>query len=500
MRRSFTYIALVFASGALGVGCSSSHATSSDGGAPEAGPTDSGTPDSAEAEASCVDGGTGTWDMQPARLDGNNNGATGPHVGFDAAGNAIAVWEQPDGMGIYSVWSSRRTPDGAWSAPQQISTTPMTGGGGTTMSPQIAVSANGSAFAVWQQAAGIGYQNVWANRYVPGMGWTGEATIQAPASMGGTQNFSSNPSVAVDSKGNAVVAWEQNDGQIDNGTPAPDFGTEVYANRYGGSWSGAVRLSAFGVDFMGANTATQGSGNAHAALDDAGDAIVIWNVTVANTGGKVQAARFDPGAGNWSAPSYVDACTSGCANMAIHPQAAFDGNRNAFAVYDLNSLGAASGVWAAQYTQSTGAWSMPVALAAGMTGGQFDHPRLAVSSAGNAVAVFTMSNQSKIIFGNVYQGGAWKGVAGLDDGMNTDTSGRPTVAMDGAGNATVLWDDQGAVLVSTLPVGSTSFAPQGTLAAAPGGYNDPDLAFSYGGCTRAVAVFWGGGAWAMVQH
>src|SRR5579872_2030175 len=96
-----------------------------DGGSREAGP-ETGAPDAGCAQA-------GTWDAQPVRVDTNGTqGGDGVHVGFDGAGNAIAVWEQAATQGgVPSVWASLRGATGAWSPPVQISTTPVVGGSAT---------------------------------------------------------------------------------------------------------------------------------------------------------------------------------------------------------------------------------------------------------------------------------------------------------------------------------------------------------------------------------
>ena len=86
--------------------------------------------------------------------------ARDPQVGMDGAGNAVAIWIQDGGTGIYTVWASRYSA-GVWTAPRviQSGTTDATG-------PQVAVDSAGNAVSVWyQQESDTGDYTIRANRY-----------------------------------------------------------------------------------------------------------------------------------------------------------------------------------------------------------------------------------------------------------------------------------------------------------------------------------------------
>lgn len=68
--------------------------------------------------------------------------------------------------------------------------------------PQIAVNANGDAIAVWVQSDGTDW-NIYANRYNSGLGWGTAELIEACAGQ------ASDPQVAVDQSGDAIVVWDQ---------------------------------------------------------------------------------------------------------------------------------------------------------------------------------------------------------------------------------------------------------------------------------------------------
>ena len=96
---------------------------------------------------------------EPMRVESNDQGdAADPRFAFDGAGNTVAVWTQPNGSYL-SVWASRFTPAGGWSAATAL----QDHDSGNAMSPSIAVNADGEAIAVWGQLDGS-HANVWANR------------------------------------------------------------------------------------------------------------------------------------------------------------------------------------------------------------------------------------------------------------------------------------------------------------------------------------------------
>ena len=113
-----------------------------------------------------------------------------PDVVFDAQGDAIAVWQSPS-----AVQAAIRPADGSWLAPQTVATP-----GGEE--PQIASDASGDVIAV-------------ANRQASGRS-TGIQAVLRPA--GGTfspaQTISDpdndfHPQLAMNSRGDALVAWER---------------------------------------------------------------------------------------------------------------------------------------------------------------------------------------------------------------------------------------------------------------------------------------------------
>lgn len=124
-----------------------------------------------------------------------------PQVTVDAAGNAVALWVKSDETGV-GIWTSRYTADAGWSSPQALDSQPDNVG-----VARIAGNAAGDAVAVWLQEDGVSARyNVWANRYVPGQGWQGPQRVEQ------LDQQAYDAVVAVAPSGEAMVVWVQSDG------------------------------------------------------------------------------------------------------------------------------------------------------------------------------------------------------------------------------------------------------------------------------------------------
>jgi hypothetical protein len=116
------------------------------------------------------DAASGTWALPELVENADkslrtiNSRADKVAAGIDSAGNAFAAWTQLIG-GEYVVRVRRYSvADDAWEAPEQIGDDTTTD---DTHFPRIAVDAAGNAIAVWQQIDPVsGRYEAWANYYV----------------------------------------------------------------------------------------------------------------------------------------------------------------------------------------------------------------------------------------------------------------------------------------------------------------------------------------------
>lgn len=153
--------------------------------------------------------------------------ASNPQIAFDANDNALVVWNQNDGIRD-NIWFNRFNSNGSLGTAEQIETENL----GDAFDPSIAVDNNGNALAVWIQNDGVRY-NIWANRFSD-LSW-GNAELIEVDDIGDALSAR----IAVDNNGNAIAVWRQSDGDRDN----------MLANRFNGtSWGNAELIEVDDID------------------------------------------------------------------------------------------------------------------------------------------------------------------------------------------------------------------------------------------------------------
>src|SRR5436190_1712993 len=87
----------------------------------------------------------------PVDLSAAGRNALAPQVAFDGAGSALAVWERSNGSNSI-VQGAFRPAGGAFGAPVDLSAA-----GQNAFAPQLAFDAAGNALAVWQRSNGSNF-------------------------------------------------------------------------------------------------------------------------------------------------------------------------------------------------------------------------------------------------------------------------------------------------------------------------------------------------------
>ncbi len=169
----------------------------------------------------------------------------GPQVATNNNGTVIAVWVE---TGQLSVARYDFAPD-SWSDVQSLESFSTILALTILVNPQIAMNASSNAFVVWvDQRSNV--NRIRVRRHLGGVDWA--VAWEAAVSINDANAQSvSNPHVAIDSNGNAIVVWEQ-DG-------------EIHANRYN------VTTNAW----LGPQTIGTGQ-NPKVAMDSGGIAIAVW--------------------------------------------------------------------------------------------------------------------------------------------------------------------------------------------------------------------------------
>ena len=351
---------------------------------------------------------TKSWGTAALIETDNAGGAINPQVAFDASGNAVAVWQQSDGT-RYHILSNRYTASTkSWGTAALIETDNT----GDASNPQIAIDANGNAVVVWQKYNGD-HNNIWSSRYS-----ASAASWSTPTYISNGVGSAVNPQVAFDADGNAVAVWYQDDGN-----------TNIWSNRYTAStglWGTAALIETNGGYAY----------NPQVAIDANGNAIVVWYQDVGYPY-HIWSNRYTASTGLWSGAAPIQTDPSG---NAIHPQVAIDASGNAVAVWQqYDDVGNRYNIWSNRYTASTGLWGTAVLIETD-DAGWATQPQVAFDASGNAVAVWQQSDGTRYnIWSNRYTAGIGWGTATLIETDNAGDAINPQVAFDASGNAVVVW-------------------------------------------------------------
>ncbi|MCX7000052.1 MAG: hypothetical protein NT106_07135, partial [Candidatus Sumerlaeota bacterium] len=128
-----------------------------------------------------------------------------PQVAMDNNGNAIITWYQSDGSNWQIFKSEYRV--GVWTNPSSL-TDNISPDGQNASNPQVAMDNNGNAIITWEQYDGSNNQ-IFKSEYRVGV-WHNPSSLADNISPDGT--FADYPQVAMDNNGNAIITWVQSDG------------------------------------------------------------------------------------------------------------------------------------------------------------------------------------------------------------------------------------------------------------------------------------------------
>jgi len=192
--------------------------------------------------------GTGWLMAQTQTIESDTGSAQNPQLGIDITGNAIVIWEQFDGTRL-NIQSNRYDTTTGWGTPEFVENNNT----GPAYTPQIAVSADGSAMAIWSHYDGTRF-NIQSNSYSPTTGW-GTAVLMEKDDTGDALI----PQISLASTGDAFAVWKQSDGNRYN----------IQANRYtsGTGW---------GTSELIEHDDTSDVVDPQIAVDKNGNALAIW--------------------------------------------------------------------------------------------------------------------------------------------------------------------------------------------------------------------------------
>jgi hypothetical protein len=228
------------------------------------------------------------------------------------------------------------------------------------------------------------------------------------------------------------------------------------------------------------------------AVNASGSAVAVWYQQVGTNTAVVMANHTS--AGQWGAAQMIGQSNASLARVAI------DDSGNALAVWQqsesINNRTSFS-IWARRLSASTGQWGAPTLLENNTEPGSVDRPQIAMHHSGSAMAVW---QQGDGITGQLHA--SHYNASTLAWGTTTPVSGSNTindivqaaqVAMDGGGNAVVVWSQTlvGGTMTGIL---SNHYSANTGLWSLPqridtnnaGDANVPQLATDASGNTTAV--------------
>jgi hypothetical protein len=202
-------------------------------------------------------------------IDPSPYGQSSPKLAGDSAGNLFAVWQDYRGEASNRphIRFAYRPAGGDWQPSIKVDPT-----NSIQWLPTLAVDGRGDAYLAWQDRRS-GYDQVYFATRPAGGAWSAGQVI-SPTVASEPQ---STPALAVNRRGEAVVFWAQGRCCVN---PSSIY---VAARSAGGSWGAAQRIG----------QARPWGSYLNAALDDWGQAYAIW---LDLTGAQVSFAARPPGA------------------------------------------------------------------------------------------------------------------------------------------------------------------------------------------------------------
>ena len=137
--------------------------------------------------------------LTPVNISAAGQDGFEPDVAVDSSGNVIAVWTRSDGS-FFRIQYSTRTATGAWSAPQTISDS-----GQNASEPTVEVDSSGNALAAWSRSDGTNVRIQAAFRPAGG-------SFAAPVTVSDPGFDATKPQVDFDSAAKALLTWQRFDG------------------------------------------------------------------------------------------------------------------------------------------------------------------------------------------------------------------------------------------------------------------------------------------------
>jgi hypothetical protein len=376
--------------------------------------------------AACTSNSTPTTDLEPQAsfwapvgtfLSGsgvNGSDADGADTALDSNGFPVVAWRESNGS-VYNIYV-KRWDGNTW----QFVGGAISAVGGMTDSfkPSLALDASGNPVVAFQEDDGS-VNNIYVFRFSAGSWQAVGGALSAVA--GGTGAYE--PSLALDSVGNPVVAWREENAITSN----------VFVWRFvSGAWQAVG----------GALSAVTGATNAlepSLALDGTGNPIVAWHESNGNDT-NIYTYRYS---GTWQNVGGALSASSIDGSNALSPSLDLDSSFNPVIAWKESSgIGTPDDVYVSRLVAGT--WQSVGGALSAVTGlTNVGNPSLALDSLNKPVVTWDeTAGASNNIYVRRWSGTVWQGVGGKLSavGNNTDAF-EPALTLDSSGNPIVAWSE-----------------------------------------------------------
>jgi peptidoglycan hydrolase-like protein with peptidoglycan-binding domain len=339
-----------------------------------------------------------------------------PQIQIDQNGDALVIWNSDNRR----VTSSRYSKiNNTWSDPVDIYPN------GTfvdEMNPQLAMSPDGNAMAVWvfrtTEAKKIIGAAIYTKATTSNGGWATILTISA------TDSNNTSPRVAIDSNGNSIVVWEY----LNAETGMKNIKSKYYT-RSNSNWSGITD-----VTNSSDNVASQ---SPQIAMNN-NRAWAVWT-----KGDIVQTSKYTVGSG-WTDQDSL----SESGKTSTTPQIAIDPSNNAIAIWSLrNEVDSENQYTTIQAIYNNGTnWSITSIKNISTNDANNRSPKIVFNSSGNAIAIWC-SGQTQIYSNFFTKSTGWPSGWSNQISVGTGESILDVIIdLDDSNNAAATWQSYNIVL------------------------------------------------------
>ncbi|MFN8577223.1 MAG: pentapeptide repeat-containing protein [Candidatus Sericytochromatia bacterium] len=352
------------------------------------------------------------------------NNQRNPSIAIDSTGNFVVTWESYNQNGNgFEIYAQRYNSSGiAQGSEFQVNTY-------TTdfqQNPSIAMNSTGNFVVTWESynQDSNGFE-IYAQRYNS----LGQAQGSEFKVNSYTTNAQSNPSLAMDSTGNFVIAWES------NGQDGSVYG--VYAQRYNSS--GIAQGSEFQVNTYITNNQQKPS----ITMDSTGNFVIAWHSYsqdhVFDSG--IYAQRYNSSGIAQGSEFQVNTYTT---DYQLKPKISMDSTGNFVITWQSFAQdGSGFGIYAQRYNSLGQAQGSEFQVNSYVAYHQ-QNPSIAMDSTGNFVIAWESNTQDGSNYG-IYvkrynSNGITQGSEFQVNTYTTDSQQIPSIAMNSTGNFVVTWE------------------------------------------------------------